>query len=49
MEESTTIYDSAADALRKVFNDTSLSKDDTIRDLKALRDEIDVMLDSLKE
>lgn len=49
MEDSTTIYDSAVGAIRKVFNDTSLSKEDTIRDLKALKEEIDVLLDSLKE
>lgn len=49
MEEPKTVYDSAVDALRKVFNDTSHSKEDTIRDLKSLKDEIDVMLDSLKE
>jgi hypothetical protein len=41
-------YEAAMKAIRAVFSDTSQSLSATRTDLKALRDEIDVLLDAIK-
>lgn len=45
---STFYYVQAMKAIRAVFNDTSVTPDETISHLKGLIDEIYVMIDSLK-
>jgi len=41
-------YEAAMKAIRAVFSDTGQSLSATRTDLKALRDEIDVLLDAVK-
>ena len=43
----TSLYEAALDAIREVFSDTSVDQAETARDLSALKDEIDTMIDSL--
>ena len=42
-------YEAALEAINKVFSDQSVSQQETRKSLQSLRDEIDVMLDSLPE
>ena len=42
------LYDRALQIINDVFNDQSVDRDVTKRNLETLRDEIDVMLDALQ-
>jgi hypothetical protein len=41
-------YDEAREAIRRVFGDTSVPQEDTKRSLQALKDEIDIYMDTLE-
>jgi len=43
------VYEQALRAINKMFSDCLVSKDETIQRLQSLRDEIDIMMDSLKD
>lgn len=40
-------YDIALEAIKEVFSDTSVPQEDTALNLSGLRDEIDIMLETL--
>ena len=42
------LYEQALQAIRDLFGDTSVSQEETKRDLRALKDEIGSMIDSLE-
>jgi hypothetical protein len=42
------LYKNALEAINKLFADTSISKEAAIENLEGLKDEIDVMIDSLR-
>lgn len=41
------LYEAALDAIKRMFNDRSVSKEEAKRNLQALKDEIDILIDSL--
>ncbi len=43
------LYDAAMDAVTKLFSDQSVSMAEAKRNLERLRDEIDILLDALKD
>ncbi len=42
-------YEEARDAIAKLFGDTSVSQEDTKRSLQAIRDEIDIYMETLND
>lgn len=42
------LYEKALEAIREMFNDTSVSKSDAIGNLTGLREEIELLLDALE-
>lgn len=47
MKSTSALRKQAEDAIRRLFNDTTISRQETIAELEALKDEIDVMIDSI--
>lgn len=43
----TTLYEAALEAIQRVFSDRSKSQEEVKEDLRGLRDEIDILLDTL--
>lgn len=43
------LYDEAEKAINKVFSDTTVSQEATLIDLRGLRDEITIMIDTIEE
>jgi hypothetical protein len=41
-------YEEAREAIRKLFGDTSVPQEDTKRSLQAIKDEIDIYIDTLE-
>lgn len=48
-EMTDALYDATLDAVRRLFSDTSVSREDTRARMIALRDEINLMIESLEE
>lgn len=42
------LYNAALEAITRLFSDDSVSQAEARRNLKALRDEIDILIDTLK-
>lgn len=49
MSQNEMLYSEAMEAVRRLFSDTSVPPDETRQNLQGLRDEIDVMLESLPD
>lgn len=47
-EDSEQLYQEALEAITRVFSDQSISRGETKQNLEGLKDEIDVLLDTLK-
>jgi REP element-mobilizing transposase RayT len=41
------LYENALEAIRKLFADTSVDKDTAIENLEGLKDEIEILIESL--
>ncbi len=41
-------YERAREAIRELFGDTSVPQEDTTRSLQAIRDEIDIYMETLE-
>jgi len=42
------LYKKALEAIKELFSDTSVNQEETVRQLEALKDEIDIMIESLE-
>jgi hypothetical protein len=51
MDESVTqkLYDRALEAIGELYRDTSVSKEEAINNLDTLKDEIQILIEALKE
>ena len=47
--ENEDLYEKAMDSIRKLFSDRNVSTEKTIENMNGLRDEIEILLDSLGE
>lgn len=48
MRDREELIEAAKTAINKVFGDMSVSKSQSVEDLKDIRDEIDILIDSLE-
>lgn len=42
------LYEAALEAITRLFSDNSVSREEARRNLKALQDEIDILIDTLQ-
>ena len=43
------LYENALEAIRKLYSDLSVSKEKAIENLECLKDEIDMLIETIKE